>query len=907
MGNRPKLFLVAGFLFAATVLLLTTCYLLPTTVSYAQNFIGPQSSAGVGQGAIGVDSAYNLAVGTTTTQADTKLLIVGTSTTSGYYAIKVINLNTGPLFVVRSDGSVSIGSPQIQSTQSGSLTTITGVGTAPSNGSLFVNGPIFTTLDVKASGLAIGTSTPQSGGNILLTGSITALGTYSGTVNAGNISAGGFGGNTGGGNFSFPASVGVGTANPGSYRLYVSGGPAFFTNEIYSSGIWSTGYGPASSGGAITFKNWTAAELARIDTSTGNVGIGTVSPGAILNTKPGAVAITGLANAVSNSSAFFEAGGGPSWGLSAGYVSSGNVMILQGIDKAQTTATTMALNPYGGNVGIGTTGPGVKLHVLGSNNMVKIENADGVTANQYAQMELKAGTADNYIWTNNQNSAGFYGGSNALNIYGGSGSPIAFFTNAIGTPRVVIDTAGNVGIGASPSYNLDVVGNGRFSGGLAVNGQAPSAATGLIIAGTVTRGVDSQIAGTGAANYGVIGDAHGAGVGVTNYGLYGSASNGGTANYGLYIVAGTSYMAGNVGIGTTGPGMKLHIIGNDNQIKVDTASEGAAGIFLAQAGANQWELYDYADKFHLYNYGTASDAMTVLQSSGNVGIGTASPDGKLNISGGTSWTTNGWNKSIRIENGAAIEFSDSGIGNKYGIGNSGGSLYFLNTTTETNLGAAANYWLTVTGTSATFAQPVAVGTPTAAGHAATKSYVDSIVGGGGSGGSFTTLSVSGAWNITGAAGASLNLNGFNITGVNKLTVTTIDPVYEIGGVKYATYGADTVGLKVETYGKGTLVRNGNKSVYVIDFANAERGSDIWLFWQTIAEGTNMEDVVVSLTPEGGNAQLWYVLRPQSKQIAVYGSAPVKFSYHLVAPRHDTNQFGNILVNSKEKGTVLPVK
>ncbi len=898
MGNRPKLFLVAGFLFAVTVAAVSVFS------AKAQNFIGPQSSAGVGQGAIGVDSSYNLAVGTTTTQADTKLLIVGTSTTSGYYAIKVINLNTGPLFVVRSDGSVSIGSPQIQSTQSGSLTTITGVGTAPPNGSLFVNGPIFTTLDVKASGLAIGTSTPQSGGNILLTGSITALGTYSGTVNAGNISAGGFGGNSGGGNFSFPGKV---TLAAGNFESGFSGGG--FYHSVANAGMWG-------GAGYLQVASWVdGTKGLYINTTNGSIGIGTVTPNIASTDR--ALTITSAnpylelnASTGSHAQLRFYSGGVYEGGIlkyadnHIGIVSVGGAPVGISVNSGASDAVTVISS---GNVGIGTTGPGVKLHVLGSNNMFKIENADGVTANQYAQMELKAGTADNYIWTNNQNSAGFYGGSNALNIYGGSGSPIAFFTNAIGTPRVVIDTAGNVGIGTSPSYNLDVVGNGRFSGGLAVNGQAPSATTGLIIAGTVTRGIDSQISGTSAANYGVIGDAHGGGAGTTNYGLYGSATNGATANYGLYIVAGTSYMAGNVGIGTTGPGTKLHIIGNDNQIKVDTASEGAAGIFLAQAGANQWELYDYADKFHLYNYGTASDAMTVLQSNGNVGIGTTGPDGRLNISGGTSWTTNGWNKSIRIENGAAIEFSDSGVSTKYGIGNSGATLYFFNTTTETNLGAAANYWMSVNGSGATFTQPVTVGTPTAAGHATTKSYVDSIVGGGGSGGSFTTLSVSGAWNITGAAGASLNLNGYNISGVNKLTVTTIDPVYEIGGVKYATYGADTVGLKVETYGKGTLVRNGNKSVYVIDFANAERGSDIWLFWQTIAEGTNMEDVVVSLTPEGGNAQLWYVLRPQNKQIAVYGSAPVKFSYHLVAPRHDTNQFGNILVNSEEKGTMLPIK
>src|SRR3990167_1317291 len=138
----------------------------------AQNFIGPTSGAGVGQGAIGVDSSNNLAVGTSTPQADTKLLIVGTSTTGGYFAIKVLDMNRGPLFIVRSDGSVSIGSPFVQSNQAGATTTVSGVGAAPANGGLFVNRPIFTTLDLKAGGIAVGTTTPQSGGDALFTGTV---------------------------------------------------------------------------------------------------------------------------------------------------------------------------------------------------------------------------------------------------------------------------------------------------------------------------------------------------------------------------------------------------------------------------------------------------------------------------------------------------------------------------------------------------------------------------------------------------------------------------------------------------------------------------------------------------------------------------------------------------------------
>ena len=62
----------------------------------AQNFVGPGGTAGTGAGAIGVDASNNLAIGTSTPQADTKLLIIGTSTGSSYFAIKILDVNRGP-------------------------------------------------------------------------------------------------------------------------------------------------------------------------------------------------------------------------------------------------------------------------------------------------------------------------------------------------------------------------------------------------------------------------------------------------------------------------------------------------------------------------------------------------------------------------------------------------------------------------------------------------------------------------------------------------------------------------------------------------------------------------------------------------------------------------------------------
>jgi len=205
-------------------------------------------------------------------------------------------------------------------------------------------------------------------------------------------------------------------------------------------------------------------------TTSDNVGIGTTSPGALLH----------LYKATDASEKIESGGGNYTYLQLATPTSSGDGYLVKNISTANSmldkslylwnSIGPIQFSPGGvaggtvtflanGNVGIGTTSPGTKLHVAGSNDMFKLENTDGTTANQYTQMELVAGTAHNYIWTNNQNSPGFFGGSGALNLYTGSASPIAFFTNGSSTPQMVMASGGNVGIGTTtPDQLLSVAG-----------------------------------------------------------------------------------------------------------------------------------------------------------------------------------------------------------------------------------------------------------------------------------------------------------------------------------------------------------------------------------------------------------------------------------------------------------------
>jgi hypothetical protein len=82
---------------------------------------------------------------------------------------------------------------------------------------------------------------------------------------------------------------------------------------------------------------------------------------------------------------------------------------------------------------------------------------------------------------------------------------------------------------------------------------------------------------------------------------------------------------GNVGIGTTSPSGTLHVNGDNIYISSPTVSNCTWRI-LPQTG-NTTKL------FRIYDHDNASDRL-VIDASGNVGIGTVSPDEKLDINGG---------------------------------------------------------------------------------------------------------------------------------------------------------------------------------------------------------------------------------------------------------------------------------
>ena len=213
-------------------------------------------------------------------------------------------------------------------------------------------------------------------------------------------------------------NVGIGTSSPG-YKLSVNGDAAVLgqntlrlqnsdnTNAYALQNAGATGSGNAY----LSFVQSGVAERMRID-SSGNVGIGTASPGERLNVNS-----AGAEYAIQ-----WNSTGSNNWVLA----SATNRAYI--VNKSTSAEVLTILN--GGNVGIGTASPGYTLEINKASGNFRVRDA---SAGNDVAITTIAGP---------------------VSLIGSTGATaIAFGTNA--TERMRIDTSGNVGIGtASPSVRL---------------------------------------------------------------------------------------------------------------------------------------------------------------------------------------------------------------------------------------------------------------------------------------------------------------------------------------------------------------------------------------------------------------------------------------------------------------------
>jgi hypothetical protein len=161
-----------------------------------------------------------------------------------------------------------------------------------------------------------------------------------------------------------------------------------------------------------------------------------------------------------------------------------------------------------------------------------------------------------------------------------------------------------------------------------------------------------------------------------------------------------------------------------------------------------------------------------------------------------------------------------------------------------------------------------------------------------------TINAGNATTIT--SGGDLNMGGFNILAVNKLTVNTIDPLYDINGVKYSTYaGSISGGVKEEVVGKVSINSRAANNEYeaVIDFAKEKEGTNLWVWRQVI--DYSADNVEVFMTPFGKFANTYYSI--ENNKLIFRSDRPVTISYRLIGNRFDWRKWPTRALDQSEKG------
>ena len=183
-----------------------------------------------------------------------------------------------------------------------------------------------------------------------------------------------------------------------------------------------------------------ASSAMRID-SSGRMGLGTNSPNAGLNVGLGGDTIP-AAGAATGSALFGNATGDNAYGLVLG-ATSGGLGYLQA-QRADGTATTydLAIQPNGGNVGIGEDSPAYKLHVAGSinayNGFLRIAGTSSPSGN------------DPHLYRPASGAMGFWTGSGERMRIDSSGRLLLGLTSQTDSNSITIQ--GNSGNTAGPAY-----------------------------------------------------------------------------------------------------------------------------------------------------------------------------------------------------------------------------------------------------------------------------------------------------------------------------------------------------------------------------------------------------------------------------------------------------------------------
>jgi hypothetical protein len=385
---------------------------------------------------------------------------------------------------------------------------------------------------------------------------------------------------------------------------------------------------------------------------SGNVGIGTSTPGAKLNIYSASPLSSLLTLDIGSRQMIFTpqdtTTGGGVFGMSSGHR----------LDFVTNNIGRMTISS-GGYVGIGETSPTRALDIVAPNNQqfrIRSTTTDSTQKNAYFQVGHYSNATQDFLMM-----LGASGSSaNTLHVGGGStgataATDILFYTagnstTTTGTKRMQITSSGNVGIGtltAGPSRPLEIYG----------------ASSGSVFSGLKIKNEGSAVDTIAAMDFDFFGsDA----VGARIAGVRESAANF-RSGLAFYTNSGSSGSAfsermridyqGNIGVGTTTPLAKLDIVGSFNShLNIGTINQAGNLIFRRgtdgsttgklgwlsatdgtvlqlENGSNLGEIRINPNHSNNNGFTTiySGGTETLRATGGNVGIGTTTPGAKLHV------------------------------------------------------------------------------------------------------------------------------------------------------------------------------------------------------------------------------------------------------------------------------------
>ena len=457
----------------------------------------------------------------------------------------------------------------------------------------------------------------------------------------------------------------------------------------------------ASSSGDLHFRVQTNGTPKTVMTVTGDekIGIGTTSPETILHVNSSdTVSYIHL----TNSSTGDTGNDGVDFGVNGSDVYLWNREDSSTIFGTNSTERMRIRND--GNVGIGTYRPNAKLQVGGDMHLWDREGGtDGA-------MYFSQGTTNTTTAKINTNGISYFNGGNVgigtttpaeeLTVVGDANftgsiavgsvnahSSFTFYNQGTSyfNNAVTVDAAFTQSGGDASTFSGDVKlgDNNKLllgdSNGLQIyhdgsSGRIEQNGTGKLILDTISTGVNIQ-----------------SGNGETRFTKSGANSeikvdDASQVNKVVLKASGNSYFnGGNVGIGTDSPISKLHIDETGTSLPALYMETARYGISVIGDGTSNSQYL-----LSLKGNGGSTDAMFV-QSSGNVGIGTANPTEKLQINAGDILINNSTLSTIKSGGSLYLDLNTFGTyaGRNFRISDNGTSLVNVKQTGEVGIGTTS--------------------------------------------------------------------------------------------------------------------------------------------------------------------------------------------------------------------------